>query len=64
VNKQYEQMRLIIFEKLHKFVEQANEKIFSINIKSNFLPFTSLVGTSTIAIGPVSLRTNGSIICI
>jgi len=41
-NKQYEQMRLIVFEKLHKFVEQAKSK-FSINIKSKFARFFLLL---------------------
>jgi len=64
-NIQYEQMMLIVFEKLHKFVEQATEQKKHSNRKIGIIiDFTSLVGTSTIAIGPVSRRTNGSIDCI
>lgn len=63
VNIQSEQMMSTIFEILHMSAEQAAKKF---NYENCFksICFTSFVGTSTIAIGPDSLRTGGSMACM
>jgi hypothetical protein len=42
VNKQFEQMKLIISERLHTFVEQANKQILNKTSKSNYSLLLSL----------------------